>query len=518
MVAAMLVGCGAAMAAPFSFQGELRDAGVPVNGVYDLQFSLYSAVVGGVQVGSTVCVDNVTVTDGRFAVMLDYGAAFDGWARYLEIQLRPDTGLVCGNNAGFSTLGPRAQVTNAPMSDFANQAGAAASAANATNLGGQPGAFYQNAANLTGVLADTRLSANVPKLNSATSAFTGAVSATSFAGAGTSLTGLNATNLASGTVADARLSTNIPKLNTANVFAGGITAPSFVGSGVGLSSLNAGALSSGTVADVRLSTNVALQSAANSFSAINTFNNRVGIGTAPATLLHVSGGASGATPSAASELVIEDNSSSYVQILTPDASERGVAFGSPSSGFEGGVYYSNTTGMSLRTGGNGTRMTISPTGDVAFAGAVSIPSTQRFVMLSGFAFTTLSGVSRFGEQVISSGGAATGFASAPVQLPHGAHVDSVTVYGGDLSANNFTVTLVSRQVDPISAPTTMATVTSSGSAGTITRWATSTITDADVDTSVKLYYVQIVIPGSTAAQDHAILGVRIAYSVTAPLP
>ena len=595
VMAALAIGCGAAAAAPFTFQGELREGGLPANGVYDLQFLLFTASVGGGQIGTTLCVDDVTVTDGRFEVQLDYGTAFDGSARYLEIQVRADTGLACGNNAGFTTLGPRSQVTNAPMSDFANEAGAAASAADATKLAGQPATFYQNAANLTGVLADSRLSANVPKLNSATSAFTGALTAASFSGAGTLLTGLNATNLASGTVADVRLSSNIPRLNQANVFAGGLSAASFTGSGVGLSNLHATSITTGTLADARLSANVALQSSGNVFTTINTFNSlivaqngmslrgtltisgsapslrvnnpnngwaalwldwdtdvarlqvggtgtgatngldiqnssgatllraveagRVGIGTAaPTNRLHVSNGLSGATASTASELVVEDNSSAYLQILTPDASERGVAFGSPSSGFEGGVYYSNATGLSLRTGGNDTRMTISPTGEVAFAGPVTIPSTQRFVMLSGFSFTTVSNMSRFGEQLISNGGASTGIASAAVQLPQGARVDSVTVYGGDSSANNFTVTLVSRQVDPIVATTTMATVTSSGSVGTLNRWATSSITDATVDTSTKVYYVQLSIPANTAAQDHAILGVRIAYSVTSPLP
>ncbi len=594
-IAALLVTCGTAMAAPFTYQGELLDGGVPANGVYDLQFSLHTALLGGGQVGATLCADNVTVVNGKFAVELDYGTAFDGSERYLEIQVRPDAGLACGNNAGFTTLGPRSQVTNAPMSDFANQAGAAASAADATKLAGQPATFYQNAANLTGVLADAQLSANVPKLNSATSAFTGALTAASFSGAGTLLTGLNATNLSSGTVADARLSSNIPRLNQANVFAGGLSAASFTGSGVGLSNLHATSITTGTLADARLSANVALQSGANVFTAINAFNSqiaansgmrlrgeltvtgpgsslfvtnpnnagavlrldwntdvarlqvggfgtgatngldiqnslgttllradeagRVGIGTAaPTNRLHVSNGLSGATASTASEIVLEDNSSSYMQILTPDASERGLAFGSPSSGFEGGVYYSNATGLSLRTGGNGTRMTISPTGDVAFAGPVTIPSTQRFVMLSGHSFTAVSGMSRFGSQLISNGGTSTGFASAAVQLPHGARVDGVTVYGGDFSTNNFTVTLVNQQVDPIGAPTTMATVTSSGSTGTTNRWATASITDATVDVSTQFYFVQLSIPANTAAQDHAILGVRIAYSITSPLP
>ena len=142
--AALLAVCGAAMAAPFTFQGELRDGGTPVNGVYDFQFSLFGAAVSGTQFGSVMCADNVAVVDGRFTVVLDFGDVFDGTERYLEIQLRADTGLACGNSASFGTLGPRAQVTNAPMAGFASQAGtatSATSAANAANWNGQPATF-----------------------------------------------------------------------------------------------------------------------------------------------------------------------------------------------------------------------------------------------------------------------------------------------------------------------------------------------------------------------------------------
>jgi hypothetical protein len=404
-----------------------------------------------------------------------------------------------------------------------------------------------NATNLaSGTVADARLSTNIPKLNLA-NVFAGGITAPSFVGSGVGLSSLNASALSSGTVADVRLSTNVALQSAANVFTAinafnspiaanggmllrGQLAVTDVGAGIRLDNPNNASAGlrmdwNTDVARIRVTgtgvgaTNgLDIQSSTGATLLRAVEAGRVGIGTAtPTNRLHVSNGPSGATASAASEIVMEDNSSSYLQILTPDASERGVAFGSPSSGFEGGVYYSNATGMSLRTGGNGTRMTISPTGDVVFTGQLSIPSTQRFVMLSGYSFTTLSGVSRFGEQVISNNSSG-GLATAPVQLPHGAHVDSVTVYGSDLSANNFTVTLVNRQVDPFGPYTTMATVTSSGSAGTINRWATSSITDADVDTSVKLYYVQIEIPGGTSTQNHSIASVRIAYSVTSPLP
>ena len=64
-----------------------------------------------------------------------------------------------------------------------------------TNLG---------AINLSGIVPDARLSANVALLNGSPN-FSGAVTASSFSGSGTSLTGLNASQLASGTVPAAAL-------------------------------------------------------------------------------------------------------------------------------------------------------------------------------------------------------------------------------------------------------------------------------------------------------------------------
>ncbi len=88
--AALLAVCGAAMAAPFTFQGELRDGGTPVNGVYDFQFSLFGAAVSGAQFGSVMCADNVAVVDGRFTVVLDFGDVFDGTE--LNQLLEPSSG------------------------------------------------------------------------------------------------------------------------------------------------------------------------------------------------------------------------------------------------------------------------------------------------------------------------------------------------------------------------------------------------------------------------------------------
>ncbi len=209
----------------FTYQGELRSSGTAVSGPVDLRFALYTAANGGSQVGSTLDIPNVGLSLGRFTQSLDFGAGtFVASTRYLEIQVRNPAGA-----GSYATLAPRQTLTAAPDAAFSLTAGTATTAATATNatqLNGQPPAFYQNAANLTGgTIPDARISGAYSSqltLGNAGNTFTG-----SFAGGGGGLTGLNASNLAAGTVADARLSTNIPLLNQSNAFTG--AANTFVG-------------------------------------------------------------------------------------------------------------------------------------------------------------------------------------------------------------------------------------------------------------------------------------------------
>ena len=87
----------------FTYQGELTENGQPANGAYNMDFSLWDAAVAGNQIGSTVSLNGVQVTEGGFAVDLDFGAdAFDNSNRWLEVAV----------NA--VTLAPRHAITRTP--------------------------------------------------------------------------------------------------------------------------------------------------------------------------------------------------------------------------------------------------------------------------------------------------------------------------------------------------------------------------------------------------------------------
>jgi hypothetical protein len=94
----------------FTYQGQLQKAGTPLTGTADFQFTLWDAVSGGTQIGATVSVNGVTVTDGLFTAVLDFGAAaFTGEARWLEIAVRSPAG-----SGTFRTLSPRQELRPAP--------------------------------------------------------------------------------------------------------------------------------------------------------------------------------------------------------------------------------------------------------------------------------------------------------------------------------------------------------------------------------------------------------------------
>jgi hypothetical protein len=140
------------------------------------------------------CADNVSVDNGVFTVVLDFGAVYDFSPRFVQVATRLDTGLTCSSGAGFVTLLPRQELTRTPMSTFASQASSADVASNSTRLNGQLSTFYTNATNLTsGTIPAARYGTSVVQTNT-NNTITGINNFTNagnlFVGNGAGLTGL----------------------------------------------------------------------------------------------------------------------------------------------------------------------------------------------------------------------------------------------------------------------------------------------------------------------------------------
>ena len=107
----------APVATAFTYQGHLEDGGGPANGLYDFEFELFNDPVTGSQVGGTLTLQDVNVTDGVFTVELDFGDVFDETALWLEIHVRPGA-----STGGYQQLLPRQVLTPVPYASFARHA------------------------------------------------------------------------------------------------------------------------------------------------------------------------------------------------------------------------------------------------------------------------------------------------------------------------------------------------------------------------------------------------------------
>ncbi|MBN1661361.1 MAG: hypothetical protein JXA93_23420 [Anaerolineae bacterium] len=93
----------------FTYQGQLKGPGGPVNGTCDLRFRLFNAAAAGTQVGSTVTHEGVELVDGLFTARLDFGGVHDGSARWLEVAVRCPAG-----SGEYIPLTPLQELTAAP--------------------------------------------------------------------------------------------------------------------------------------------------------------------------------------------------------------------------------------------------------------------------------------------------------------------------------------------------------------------------------------------------------------------
>tara|TARA_R110002072_G_scaffold42064_19_gene118579 strand:+ start:170968 stop:172149 length:1182 start_codon:yes stop_codon:yes gene_type:complete len=104
---------------PFIFQGQLKDAGFPANGTYDINFQLRDSAVGGVLIGAGVDLHDVPVVDGLFTVELDFLVDFDGSDRWIQINVRDGDSV-----GGYTALSPRQPMRAAPEAQHAKTADA----------------------------------------------------------------------------------------------------------------------------------------------------------------------------------------------------------------------------------------------------------------------------------------------------------------------------------------------------------------------------------------------------------
>ncbi|MBL9033086.1 MAG: hypothetical protein JNM80_15415 [Phycisphaerae bacterium] len=131
MRAALLAVClpavlsAAAFAQPtaITYQGRVKNGTALASGLHDFRFTLFDAASGGAPVGTTQCMDNVVVTEGLFTAVVDFGQQFATPSpRFLQIEVRADTGLNCTNGTGFVVLAPRQALTAAPLANSAKSA------------------------------------------------------------------------------------------------------------------------------------------------------------------------------------------------------------------------------------------------------------------------------------------------------------------------------------------------------------------------------------------------------------
>ncbi len=151
----------------FTYQGQLLTTNGPAHGTYDMQFSLYGASSGGSALYGPVTTSGVSVSNGLFTVLIDFGSVFyNSTAYWLQIGVRTN------GAASYTALSSRQELTPTPYANTAENL-------NGTLLASQ----------LTGTLPSGLFSGiygNAVTLNNP---------ANSFSGNGSGLTGVNAATL-----------------------------------------------------------------------------------------------------------------------------------------------------------------------------------------------------------------------------------------------------------------------------------------------------------------------------------
>lgn len=492
----------------FTYQGQLKNGGSPANGLYDVHFRLYDAAMDGTQLGPVICYNNLNVADGLFTASLDFGNQFAGEERFLDIAIRVDTGLNCVDTSGFTTLSPRQRLTATPYALYALNAGAGDGHALDAADGDPVDALFVDNSGQVGI----------------------------------------------GTLSPATTLDLFRPLGDPQV-------------GIGL---QVGGSWKAEIAQTPASM-LTFRNGGQDRMVLSSAG-KVGIGTsAPDQTLHVHKGSAGsASGHTNAPLVVENSTHSYINILSPDASERGILFGDPASNIDGGVLYNSSTtpnSLQFRTGGNITRMvidasgnigigTVSPvfpmhveTGSTAGRAVYGLASASSGTNYGVYGHTNSSG----GYGIYSSGNAhiegqltwktVTSYLSippaafapadeayqysqlghkltpgdsssstyyAPVSLPHGATVTKLTFHWNDTDGTSNASIWLDRSAFT-GFVSTMASAASSGSGGNGST-TDSTVSNATVDNSQYEYILGLILPSTSTS----LYGVVIEYAIDRP--
>jgi len=94
----------------FSYQGQLKESGLPATGLYDFQACLFDSLLNPTTLICTPDINDVPVDSGLFTIALDFGAAtFIGQQRFLELRVRPGASV-----GSYTLLSPRQLIRATP--------------------------------------------------------------------------------------------------------------------------------------------------------------------------------------------------------------------------------------------------------------------------------------------------------------------------------------------------------------------------------------------------------------------
>lgn len=92
----------------FTYQGKLTDTSAAANGTYHMLFRLYPTTSSTLQFGPTIENTNVSVNNGIFTVVLDFGSGINFSGLYLQISIKRPA------DASYTNLSPRQRLTSSP--------------------------------------------------------------------------------------------------------------------------------------------------------------------------------------------------------------------------------------------------------------------------------------------------------------------------------------------------------------------------------------------------------------------